>query len=344
MGKGYAVVFTDRLRAEFREVALPEPAPDEIVVDVETSWISVGTESSFFRGERIAGERMYREGDPWPFPQVPGYQKVGTVRRVGPKAEGFAVGDRVFVAGSRVSGMFFPNGGHVHPAVASGRQVWKLPDGALPEAFAGLVLTQVGVNCGMRAPAGPGTVAVVLGDGLVGQWTAQTLVHRGARVYVAGRHEERLALLPPEAEAVHTGRETVAARLPAGRAIDLLVDTVGDMAAVEALLPLLRRESHWVSAGFLGDRGRVDIQRLREQEITLHTPSGWTGPRMEATIRGIAEGWLKTLPLVTHRFPADQAKRAWELIAGRREPYLGIVLDWMHLPSADMAAKETMET
>jgi threonine dehydrogenase-like Zn-dependent dehydrogenase len=83
-----------------------------------------------------------------------------------------------------------------------------------------------------------------------------------------------------------------------------------------------------VSAGFLGDTGTIDIQKLRGQEITLHTPSGWTGPRMEATIAAISEGWLRTSPLITHRFRAEQAAEAWSFIRGNKSGCLGVVLEW----------------
>ena len=40
--------------------------------------------------------------------------------------------------------------------------VWRLPSGIDPVAFSGLVLTQVGYNCGARAPVKVGAGAIVL--------------------------------------------------------------------------------------------------------------------------------------------------------------------------------------
>ena len=62
-------------------------------------------------------------------------------------------------------------------------------------AASGLVLTQVGYNTGMRPTVNEGDCAIVIGDGMVGHWTAQTLQARGARVLMIGRHDERLQLL-----------------------------------------------------------------------------------------------------------------------------------------------------
>ena len=62
--------------------------------------------------------------------------------------------------------------------------------------------------------------------------------------------------------------------------------------------------------------------------MTLHAPAGWTKERMDATLELLAQGVLKTLPLITHRFPVHQAADAFDLILSRREPVLGVVLDW----------------
>lgn len=326
--KAHAVVFTDKERVEYREVQVPEPGENDVVVDVEYSWISIGTESSYLRAERIGGEVPYKEGDRWPFPIVAGYQKVGVVRQVGSAVRGIEAGERVFAALGKVSGMFEPHGGHVNPSVTPAHQIWKLPEGASALDYCGLVLAQVGYNCGIRPAVRAGDRVVVIGDGLVGQWAAQTLLHRGADVAVLGRHDGRLSLLPEPIRGINTRRTELAAFLETFGKLAIVVDSVGDMPAFRTIQPFMQRDSHLVSAGFLGDTGMIDIQKLRAQEITLHTPSGWTGPRMEATIAAISERWLHTSPLITHRFRAEQAAEAWSFIRGNKSGCLGVVLEW----------------
>ncbi|MFC4601190.1 alcohol dehydrogenase catalytic domain-containing protein [Cohnella hongkongensis] len=326
--RGEAVVFTDVRQVRFMEVELPEPGPEDVVVDLEYSWISNGTESSFLYGERVSGEQATRPDDVLPFPQVAGYQKVGIVRSVGEKVEGLAIGDRVFASVSKVNGMKFDTGGHINPSVTSASQVWKLPEGADPIAYSGMVLTQVGYNCGIRPAVQPGDVAVVIGDGLVGQWAAQTLTHRGAEVTVLGRHDDRLALLPAPIRSYNLKRQALSGWIGDRKDIAVVVDTVGAMGTFRELKPAMRLNSHLVSAGFLGTEGIVDIQELRPQEITLHSPSGWTKERMDAALIGIRDGWLQTASLITHRFPAASAEEAWRLIMEKHEPFLGIVLEW----------------
>jgi 3-hydroxyethyl bacteriochlorophyllide a dehydrogenase len=299
-----------------------------VVVDVEYSWISNGTESSFLRGERIAGDTPRKPEDPWPFPHVAGYQKTGVVRSAGAKVSHVAAGDRVFASVSRVRNMFYPFAGHISPAVTPADQVWRLPAGTTGLPYCGAVLTQVGYNCGTRPPAGPGARAVVIGDGLVGQWSAQTLLDRGAKVSVLGRHDERLRCLPDGAEGVNLRTVELADWLTDEPPVHVVIDTVGDLASIKFLLPLMTRDSHIVSAGFYGTRGLIDIQELRDKEITLHCPAGWTRPRMDRTIEAIAQGRLSTEPLITHRLAARDAAKAWNLIRDRSRASLGVILDW----------------
>lgn len=330
--KADAVVFTAPNEVEFTEISCPDPGPDDLVVRVTQSWISNGTEGSYLRGERIAGDTPYRPGDPWPFPIVAGYQKIGTVEWVGADVSGFEVGETVFAAFGKVDGMFEPFGGQVSPSVCPSRFVWKLPPEVEPLAFAGLVLAQVGYNGGSRGSIGIGAGAVVVGDGLVGQWTAQTLAWRGARVVLVGRHDDRLQKF-----AAGPFRRTVNARhgdwlaaakslLPDGARIT--VDTVGSREVIARLFSITQRQGHLVSAGFYGTDDRVALQPLRYGEIALELVSGWTRPRMDRSIDLIAAGHLQTLPLITHRFPAARAAEAWKLIENKIEPVLGVVLDW----------------
>lgn len=326
-------------RVEFREVSAPEPGPEDLVLDLIHSWISNGTEGSFVRGERIAGDTPLAESDPAPFPLITGYQKVGRVREAGPGTGDFRPGEVVFATVSRVNGMFFPAGGHVSPAVTHVSQVWRIPDGLDPLAVSGLVLTQVGWNTAMRGEVGPGDAAVVLGDGMVGHWAAQTLRSRGARVMLVGKHPYRLERFRkrPEDRVVCLGESdpVAVARDWAPEGVQFLAHTMGSVEAIEAFYPVMRRFSHISSAGFLGHGGGIDIQKLRAREMTLHAVAGWTRDRMDGTLELLAAGGLETLPLITHRFPADEAAGAFDLILNRREPVLGVVLDWIGKEAGD---------
>jgi len=326
------VVFEDVRRVAFRPVEVPDPGPRDAVIRTRYSLISNGTESSFLRGERVGGETASRPGDRLPFPQVTGYQKVGVVEKA-PAGSRMSPGQWAFSTVSKVGLPGQSLGGHVSIAVADIDQTYALPGGLDPVEAAGLVLTQVGYNCGARPPVKPGDAAVVIGDGMVGHWAAQTLRHRGASVVLVGKHRLRYERFTPgpggaiiDLTATRNLRGAVHDACPGGVAI--LVDTVGDVPAVEELFPELKHDSHVVSAGFLGDRGRIDIQMLRQREATLHSPSGWSRDRMEKTLELVRAGALQVSPLITHRLPAEKAPEAFEMILRRKDDFLGILLEW----------------
>lgn len=333
--ESHAVVFPAPNQVEFRKVTCPDPGPEDVVIDVHHSWISNGTEGSFLRGERLEGDVAWKPGHPSPFPMVAGYQKVGRVRWVGAAVEKYSVGDWVFASMSRICGMFDNRyAGHVSPAVSGEGALMPLPKGMDPVAFAGLVLTQVGYNCGTRSPVKPGQVAVIMGDGLVGQWAGQTLAQQGVKVAMIGKHPDRLARFAKFGATFPSGTDNGVAAVKAWTPGpgQVLVETVGSARVMRDYLPLLARDAHIVVAGFYKPAGDANLQEalqvFRNSEISFDLVSGATLPRLEETMRWIAAGKLDTLGLLTHRFPVERAAEAWTLIESKREPVLGVVLDW----------------
>ncbi len=327
--KANAVVFKSKNEVSFESVECPDPEPDQVVVDVSHSWISNGTEGSYLRGERVDGDTPWRPGDPSPFPIVAGYQKVGTVDWVGPEVTNLKKGDSVFVSVSSISGMFEPRGGHISPSVSSRGAVIKLPPGLDPVAYSGLVLTQVGFNCGDRPRFDPGDPAIVVGDGLVGQWAGQMLASRGADVVMIGRRPDRLQKFTQGDTILENGSDwtkVVAERFPEG--VQVGVDTVGSLGVMGQLESVMRRFGHLVSAGFYGTDDCMALQPPRYKELSIDLVSGATLPRLEKTMELVANGTLDTLSLITHRFPVHEAAKAWDLIESKKESALGVVLEW----------------
>jgi bacteriochlorophyllide a dehydrogenase len=326
------VVFTGRNTVSYQSVTCPDPGPSDVQLRITHSWISNGTEGSYLRGERSDGDTPYSAGDPTPFPVVAGYQKIGVVERVGAEIDDVRVGETVFATIGRVEGMHHDYGGHVSPSVCPREQVWKLPPGATPLAFAGMVLAQVGYNSGIRPHVEVGDLALVFGDGMVGLWTAQTLAWRGAEVILAGRHDERLRLFEgrPFRHTVNVGTTDWKEYLKSHFTdkLQVAVDTVGRIDLLESVQPFMRRFGHLVSAGFYGPDDQLALQPPRYGELTIHLVSGWRRDRMDETLRMIAGGYIETLPLITHHFPVARAADAWKLIESKTEPVLGVILDW----------------
>ena len=68
------------------------------------------------------------------------------------------------------------------------------------------------------------------------------------------------------------------------------------------------------------------------EEKGLDYPFGhvrWTAQRnMAAVLEVIAAGRLPVERLTTHRLPVDRAAEAYDLITARKEPFLGVLLEY----------------
>ena len=369
--KSPAIVFPRPYEITYRDVEVPDAlGPTDVLVRTQYSGLSTGTErwlltARFFRGDSPLG------GDA-SFPLVPGYQKVGVVERVGDRVSAFRPGDRVFctvgriTAGARSRDSGDARGGHLRYSVQDQSEVISLPPGIDPRAGAGLVLAQVGWNGASRPPIQPGDVALVLGDGLVGQYAAQRLRERGAQVLLSGRRPFRLDLAQQHsADAVHDARTTDLAEAltrfravagarpsPATPTVDwlgpeetaladsrleddqrgaaVIVDTTGARETIQRASGLLRHNGHLVLLGWYPEPENELLEDwLHRREVTWYGTGGWRRHRLLGALTSIAAGQLKPEALVTHQIPVADAPRAYrELLLEKQSDFLGVVFQW----------------
>lgn len=333
MPKTRAVCALTADQVVLREVTIPDPGPQEVVVRAEYSSISTGTERWV-----ITGQFHPPGGKPMPYPLVPGYQKAGVVEALGAEVTGLRVGQRVFATTAKLADeeVIAGWGGHIEHSVLPQGEVIPLPEGLDPVKAAALVLTQVGYNGGSRPPVRQGDKALVIGDGLVGQWLAQMLRHRGARVVLVGRRPERLATAVQwSADLAVNVRQTPLAEVAGQEApggFDIVADSIGTAESVAQVLGLVRRDGHLVLNGYYREGEHLlSIQQLHSREITAHAPAGWTRQRLEATLGLVEQGALHVRELMTHIMPVEKASEAYHLVLHKPEAFLGICLDWRNL-------------
>ena len=224
-------------------------------------------------------------------------------------------------------------GGHLQYAVQNEGEVYELPEQVPSEEAAALVIVQVGWNTGNRPHLEPGDLAVVIGDGVIGQFTAQALRARGAWVLMAGHHDSRLELaLGCSADQVVNANdqellEVVLAARPEGAAV--VVETVCQPEDTPQYVRMLRRWGQLVIAAYHPETNWVDLAPVQDKEITIHSTGGWTRARMEATLSDMVAGKLTVEPLITHRVRWEESVWAYEaLVRDRAEESLGIVINW----------------
>ena len=117
-----AVVVEAPGRVALRRLAMTPPDGDDVVVTVEFSGISMGTEKLLFNG-------LMPQFPGMGYPLVPGYEAVGRVVDAGSQARG-RIGEQVFVPGSTkfigARGLF---GGSAQTLVSASSRVLGIPEG-----------------------------------------------------------------------------------------------------------------------------------------------------------------------------------------------------------------------
>jgi predicted dehydrogenase/threonine dehydrogenase-like Zn-dependent dehydrogenase len=294
-------------------------------------------------------------------PGAPGYSSAGTIVGVGEGVTDLRVGDRVACAGA---------GYAVHAELACvPRLLVARISSEASTSFEEAAFTTVGAVAlhGIRiAEAKLGDVVAVIGLGLLGQLTVQLLKAAGCRVLGMDLVSSRAQL------ALRLGADGVSTSADEFR--DLCSHFTGANGADEVLITAETPSSGPVNlaAELARDRGVVvavgtvgmDIQRklYYEKEIDFRIsrsygpgrydaayeqkgrdyPIGhvrWTETRnMEAFLQLLATGKLDVEALITHRFPIDNARSAYELIGGKSdEPSLGVLITY---PENQEATKE----
>ncbi len=285
-------------------------------------------------------------------PSALGYSSAGTVVEVGEGITDIHVGDRVACAGAGYAV-------HAEFACVPRLLVAKIPP-VVDVGFEDAAFTTVGAVAmhGIRiAEAKLGDVVAIIGMGLLGQLTLQLLKAAGCRVLGMDINPERAELaLRMGADGVATsGSEfrdlclsqsggngadivLIAAETASSDPVNLASEVIRDRGIVVAVgtvgMNIQRKLYYEKELDFRVSRsygpGRYDSayeQKGRDYPIGYVR---WTETRnMQAFVQLLAKGKLDLKSLVTHRFPIEQAQRAYELIKGETaEPSLGVLITY----------------
>jgi 3-hydroxyethyl bacteriochlorophyllide a dehydrogenase len=287
---------------------LPSPGDEDVVVRVEWSGISTGTERLLWSG------RM----PPFPglgYPLVPGYESVGRVVETGARA-GLAVGTRVFVPGARCFGpvrsLF--GGAAARLVVPAARAVPVAED--LGEQAVLLALAATAYH----AIAGGAVPDLIVGHGVLGRLLARLTVAMGGPAPVVWeRDEERragaegYAVTAPSADSRHDYRA--------------IYDVSGDSQLLDTLIARSAPRAEIVLAGFYSEPLRFAFAPAFMREVRLRVAAEWQPPDLIAVKDLVETGRLALSGLITHRERADAAPQAYRT-AFSDPACLKMVLDW----------------
>src|SRR5437588_2850191 len=168
-------VLLETFKVAVREVELPPPAANQILVAAEVSAVSAGTELAVYTGTHQWLKDPHLPD--WKFPFRPGYSAAGEVVAVGRGLSGWKPGDQISYPGNHASAELLMIGHE------RGR-LWKLPPGLDAEKAATACIARYGLGASVRAGITLGRSAAVLGLGIIGQFALRCLLAAGAHPVV----------------------------------------------------------------------------------------------------------------------------------------------------------------
>jgi len=306
-----AVVLTGPEKLALSRLPLDAAGPEDVMVDIEWSGISTGTERLLYTG------RM----PPFPgmgYPLVPGYESVG---RITAAASGNRVGERVFVPGARcfgdVRGLF---GGAASRVVVPAVRVTAF-DERLGEH--GVLLALAATARHALTLPGVALPDLIIGHGVLGRMLARLAVLSGARPVVWERN-------PARAEGAE-GYDVIDPAADDRRDYRAIYDVSGDASLLDALIGRLAPGGEVVLAGFYSDRLSFAFPPAFMREARIRIAAQWQPADLAAVAALAGSGELSLAGLITHREAAGDAAQAYRT-AFDDAACLKMILDWRACP------------
>ncbi|MCZ6467807.1 MAG: zinc-binding alcohol dehydrogenase, partial [Alphaproteobacteria bacterium] len=296
-------------------------------------------------------------------PMPLGYSAAGEVVAAGAGLEGvFRVGERVAVAGAGLAN-------HAELNVVPRALVAPVPDDVPDEEACFATLAAISLHAVRTLGPGLGDVVAVLGVGLVGQLAVQLLTLSGARAVALDYNPGRLDLArrmgaQAALDLADGGVAEAVSALTAGVGCDgILIAAATDSSEPLATAAAIARDRARVC--MVGDTGTAFPRReFMQKELNLVVSRSYGPGRYDEDFEGRGVKypagfvrWTETenlaecvrlmspalarrldvAPLISHRFPLDEAEAAYAMVTGASEPHLGVVLTYGGQP-ADAAA------
>ena len=337
-------VIREPFQVEVREVELPDPAPNQILIAAEYSAVSAGTELAVYTGTH---QWLKDPNLPdWKFPFRSGYSAAGTVLKVGKEFPGgFQEGDRVSFPGNHASAELLTVG---HERC----RVWKLPTGLPFDKAAVACIARYGLGASIRAGVTLGRSAAVLGLGVIGQFALRCLVAAGASpvVGIDAVVMRRVAAKRGGADVtIDPGAGDVKQQLNQVlfcNGVELVADATGVPDAVPVAMSLACDGGQVVVVGSPRGKARevnfYDDLHRRYIEVTgahgnmlfepAHTrlAGAWGIDKAQRwLLRALTSGRLSLDGLVTHTIAPEGLGDAYEGLLKKKEEYLGVLVKWV---------------
>ncbi len=305
-----AIVLTGPKQLGLQTVDLQAPSATDIVVRIDHSGISTGTEKLFWTGDM----------PPFPgfgFPLIPGYEAAGEVIEAGADTS-YKPGDRVFVPGATcfgdIKGLF---GGAAHHLVSDAARAIKI-DPALKAEGALLALAATA----RHAIAGLNTEMpdLIVGHGVLGRLLARLTIAAGAPAPTVWEIDETRMGGAMGYQVKHPDHDDK-------RDYRAIYDASGNGGLLNSLIMRLQKGGEIVLAGFYPEPLSFAFPPAFMKEARFRVAAEWQRDDLIATNALLESGALSLDGLITHTVEAGQAESAYQT-AFEDPACLKMILTW----------------
>ncbi len=337
------VVFLGPGRIDVEEGPAPLPAANEVLVGVQFSAISPGTEMLVYRGEWPEGvpvdETIKALGGAFAYPLTYGYGAVGRVLATGEAVAGAWLGQRVFA--------FHP---HENLFCAAPADLHPIPDDIDDDTALFLPNMETAVNLLLDGRPLIGEKVTVIGQGIVGLLTTALLarlplaslttldshrLRRQASIKMGAGH----CLDPADPDLL----KQLGAVVGQGGAADLVYELSGNPAGLDTALSLVCFSGRvvvgsWYGAKRVGldlgsffHRGRITLISSQVSSIAPELAGRWSSERrIEVAWEMLRQ--VRPAACITQRFALTEAAAAYALIDRAPGETIQVIFDHGQLP------------
>lgn len=336
-GKMLSILDGERVEVETFEV--PEPGLGQVLIRVNRSQISAGSEKGRFRGASAPDPLT-----PLGYSERPqGYTTAGRIQALGPDVDGFEIGDRVFALATHRSHVL------ASPEEKGGdagirKAVQHIEFDVTDEQACFSRLGDVALHSLRRAELQADEAVAIFGQGVVGQLIAALARISGAYPIIAVDLDDARLELSRVSGATHTVNASTQ------NAVEAIESITGDGA--ECVFHANREAqvlADCVDAACFGGkvvlvgatRGPVEmrLRNLLVREIDIrgshmvsdvqHRYWKWTTSRdRNAIMRMIASGTLSVDHLISHVVRPEDADEAYQRIVAGPRGWMGVFFAW----------------
>ncbi len=322
--------------ADLVDLETPTPKDGEILIEVKAAAIC-GTDLHFYRWDSAASNFTVN------FPLILGHEYAGNVVKLGKGVKRISIGDQVSVEthipcdqcyqchlgqahncqNLDLVGITYP-GAFAEYAVVPEKVAFRLPQGLSCEEGSLFEPAGVAMRGIDEAEIKPGDVVAVIGCGPIGLVAVRIAQLCGASAVIAididdfrldmARQFGAVTLNPKTDDIAEQVRKTTGRRGGA----DVVLEISGASAAYEFVFEILRPEGRVVSVGHVAEP--VPIHIAKQINIKGVSLKGVFGRRIwdtwEHLFSFVEAGKLDLSEFITHRFPLDAYKEAFQQAQG----------------------------